>query len=50
MGYEIDQTPLPQKGDLSIVLDGSAAVPPLDAQAQITKQGTVIQKVGEVPP
>ena len=23
MGYEIDQTPLPQKGDLSIVLDGS---------------------------
>ena len=23
LGYEIDQTPLPQKGDLSIVLDGS---------------------------
>jgi uncharacterized protein YhfF len=23
LGYEIDQTPLPQKGDLSVVLDGS---------------------------
>jgi uncharacterized protein YhfF len=23
MGYEKDQTPLPQKGDLSVVLDGS---------------------------
>ena len=23
MGYEKDETPLPQKGDLSIVLDGS---------------------------
>src|ERR1700732_5251380 len=25
----------------------TAAAPPLDAQAQVTKQGTVIQKVGE---
>jgi hypothetical protein len=25
----------------------TAAVPPLDAQTQVTKQGTVIQKVGE---
>jgi uncharacterized protein YhfF len=23
VGYEKDQTPLPQKGDLSVVLDGS---------------------------